>query len=218
MQPVRSSINASIMSPGLAVFILVVIFVVGWFAVGTHYNVRKGHEIMRWLQDGLPLVGEKTTLRWLGSSVVELKIQQSKPPFRQADILVVLEPRDVAPLWAFARLRGRRDLFIFRGVLRTLPRVEIEALDPNSWSTRGLADQVNKDWTPMPVSPPLVAYTPAKVQAASELLERAALNGCPLQRLAIRRTEPNLEVQWHLDPLRKHSARAVFETLQRIAL
>jgi hypothetical protein len=109
-------------------------------------------------------------------------------------------------------------LFIFRGVLRAAPRVEIEALDPNSWSTRGLADQVNKDWTPMPVSPPLVAYTPAKVQAAAELLARAVLNGCPLQRLAIRRTEPNLEVQWHLDPLRKHSARTVFETLQRIAL
>jgi hypothetical protein len=206
------------MSPGLAIFILVVIFVVGWFAVGTHYNVRKGHEVMRWLQDGLPLVGEKTSLRWLGSSVVELKIQQSKPPFRQADVLVVLDPRDVAPLWALARLRGRRDLFIFRGVLRTLPRVEIEAFDPSSWSTRGLADQVDKNWKPLSVSPPLVAYTPANVQAASELLQRALLNGCPLQRLAIRRTEPNLEVQWHLDPLRKHSARVVFETLQRIAL
>ena len=205
------------MSPGLAVFILVVIFVVGWFAVGTHYNVRKGHDVMRWLQDGLPLVGEKTTLRWLGSSVLELKIQQAKPPFRHAEVLVVLEPRDVAPIWGLARLRGRRDLFIFRAVLRTQPRVELEALDPTSWSTHALEDQVkNKQWIPLPVSPPLVAYSPGQLRAASELLDRAVLDDCPLQRLAIRRTEPNLELQWYLDPLRKHSARAVFETLQRI--
>jgi hypothetical protein len=207
----------STMSPGLAVFILVVIFVVGWFAVGTHYNVRKGHDAMRWLQDGLPLVGEKTTLRWLGSSVLELKIQQAKAPFRSAEVLLVLEPRDVAPIWAFARLRGRRDLFIFRGVLRNQPQVELEALDTTSWLARGLADQVNKHWMPLSVSPPLVAYTPANAPAASQLLQRALLNGCPLQRLAIRRMEPHLEVQWHLDSLRKNSARAVFETLQRIS-
>jgi len=206
------------MSPGLSLFILVVLFVVGWFAVGTHYNVRKGHAAMRWLQEGLPLVGEKTTLRWLGSSVMELKIQQAKPPFRQAEILLVFEPRDVAPIWAMSRLRGRRDLFIFRGALRSRPSVELEARDTTAWPTRGFSDQVkNNHWTPLTVPPPLVAYARAKVPAASELLERAALDGCPVQLLMIRDTEPNFEVQWRLDPLRKNPARTVFETLQRIA-
>jgi hypothetical protein len=205
------------MSPGLSLFILAVLFVVGWFAVGTHYNVRKGHAVMRWLQEGLPLVGEKTTLRWLGSSVLELKIQQAKPPFRNAEIVLVFEPRDVAPIWAMARLRGRRDLFIFRGVLRGRPSVELEAMDTMAWPTRGFSDHVKNNWRPLTVPPPLVAYTPAKVGTASELLERAALDGCPLQLLMIRDTEPNLELQWRLDPLRKHPARAVFETLQHIA-
>jgi hypothetical protein len=207
------------MSPGLIVFILVVLFVVGWFAAGTHYNVRKGDSVMRWLQDGLPLIGEKTNLQWLGSSVLELKIQLAKPPFRDAKVLVVLEPRDVAPVWGLARLRGRRDLFIFRGSLRGQPRAELEALDAASWSTRGLADQVKNDprWTPLSAPSPLVAYAPGNLPSASEVLDIAQLDGCPLQRLAIRRTQPNVEVQWHLDPLRKHSARAVFETLRRIA-
>ena len=204
------------MSLGLAGFILVVIFIVGWFAAGTHHNVRKGHAVMRWLQDGLPLVGEKTTLRWLGSSVLELKIQQAKPPFRQADVLVVLEPRDVAPLWGLAHLRGRRDLFIFRGVLRTQPQVELEALDTTSWPTHELTDRAKNYWTPLATAPPLIAYAPGNLPAASELLGRAALDACPLQRLIVRRAESNLEVQWRLDPLRKHSARTVFETLQRI--
>lgn len=206
------------MSPSLAVFILVVIFVVAWFAVGTHYNVRKGHAVMRWLQDGLPLVGEKTTLRWLGSSVLELKMQQAKPPFRQAEILVVFEPRDVAPVWAFARVRGRRDLFIFRAILRGRPSIQLEALDTTAWRTREFSEQVkNNHWTPLPVPPPLAAYAAANGPAASELLERAALGDCPVQLLMIRDAEPNFEVQWRLDPLRKHTARAVFEALHRVA-
>ncbi len=57
------------MSAEMAIFVVAVIAIVGWFAVGTHLNVRKGHQFLDWLQGGLPLVGEKTTLRWLGSSV-----------------------------------------------------------------------------------------------------------------------------------------------------
>src|SRR5512135_2424264 len=109
------------MSLPLAIFIVGVLLVVGWFALGTHFNVRKGEDALRWLQGGLPLVGDKTTLRWLGSSVVELKIYQAKPPFREAEVLVVLEPRDVAPLWWIARLRGRRDLLVFRATLDKRP-------------------------------------------------------------------------------------------------
>ena len=206
------------MSPGLSFFILVVLLVVGWFAAGTHYNVRKGHEVMRWLQEGLPGVGERTTLRWLGSSVLELKIQQAKAPFRQAEIVLVFEPRDVAPIWAMARLRGRRDLFIFRGMLRGRPLVELEAIDSTAWPTRGFSNEVkNNQWTPLTVPAPLVAYAPANVPAAYELLQRTALEGCPVQLLMIRAGDPNFELQWRLDPLRKHPARAVFEVLERVA-
>src|SRR5512146_1239903 len=125
------------MSPQLLLSVAVVIFVVGWFAAGTHYNVRKGEQALLWLQQGLPLIGEKTTLRWLGSSVAELKIQQAKAPFRRTEILIVLEPRDVAPLWALARVRGRRDLFVFRGTLLQHPHLELEVRNPKLWALAG---------------------------------------------------------------------------------
>ena len=206
------------MSPSLALFILVVLVVVGWFALGTHYNVRKGHQVMRWLQDGLPLVGEKTNMRWLGSSVVELKIQNAKAPFRNAEILIVLEPRDVAPIWLFSRLRGRRDLFIFRANLRARPSIQLEALDTGAWPPHAFSDRLKKNqWTALTLPAPLVAYAPAKASGASCLLAEATLEGCPLQFLVIREEELNFELHWRLDPLRKHSARLVFETLQRIA-
>ena len=205
------------MSLSLAIFILVVILVVGGFALGTHRNVRRGDDAMRWAQGGLPLVGEKTTLHWLGSSVVQLKIQNAKRPFRDAEVLFVLEPRDIAPLWLLARARGRRDLFIFRSRMHTLPEFEFEAFAPNAWSARGREAQLRRrKWQLVPARDSLVAYSPEPVPAAHQLLDLAALNGCPVLRLSVQRGDPNFEVHWPLAELKKLPASTVFETLRRL--
>ncbi len=200
------------MSLNLVLFVAVVVLVVGWFAAGTHYNVRKGDETMRWLQAGLPLIGEKTTLRWLGSSVVELKIQQAKPPFRDAEVLVVLEPRDVAPVWALSRLRGRRDLFIFRAQLNRQPRTELEAHDPSAWVLARRSNHAS--WNSVPAPVPLLAA--ASRPNAAQVLETLATAGPLPVRLAIQATDPNFEIHWRLDGLRKLQSRAVFEHLRRV--
>jgi len=205
------------MSPNLALFILVVLIVVGGFALGTHRNVRRGDDAMRWAQGGLPLVGEKTTLRWLGSSVVQLRIQNAKRPFREAEVLFVLEPRDIAPLWLLARARGRRDLFIFRSRMQHLPGFEFEAFEPKAWSARGRETQLrNQKWRPLMVRPPLVAYAPETPASDSRVLELAELSGCPVIRLSIQRNDPNFEVHWPLAELQKLPASTVFETLRRL--
>lgn len=205
------------MSLSLAIFIVVVILVVGGFALGTHRNVRRGHDAMAWVQGGLPLVGEKTTLRWLGSSVVQLKIQNAKRPFREAEVLFVLEPRDIAPLWWLARARGRRDLFIFRSRLHKLPDLEFETLEPTAWSARGREAQLRRQkWHPVPVRDSLVAYAPEPTPAADRLLDLATLPSCPLLRLSVQRADPNFEVHWPLAEVRKLPAATVFETLRNL--
>jgi hypothetical protein len=204
------------MSPSLAIFILVVILVVGGFALGTHRNVRRGHDAMAWAQGGLPLVGEKTTLHWLGSSVLQLKIQNAKRPFREAEILFVLEPRDIAPLWWLARARGRRDLFIFRSRLQKLPELEFEAFAPAAWSARGREAHLRRQkWHPVAAPGSLVAYAP-ETPPSNALLDVATLSGCPLLRFSIQRSDPNFEVHWPLAELQKLPASAVFETLRKI--
>ncbi len=205
------------MSLNLAIFIVVAILVVGGFALGTHRNVRRGHDAMRWAQGGLPLVGEKTTLRWLGSSVVQLKIPNAKRPFREAEVLFVLEPRDVAPLWFLARARGRRDLFIFRSRMHKLPEFEFEAFEPTAWSARGREAQLrSQKWQPVTARDSLVAYAPEALPAANRLLDLAALSGCPLVRLSIQRSDPNFEVHWPLAELKKLPASTVFATLRKL--
>lgn len=125
-------IDPSALLPGLGIALVAVILL--WFAFGTQANIRKGERVMRWLQEGLPLLGPRTTLRWLGSSVAELTIVEPRPPYRAAVLMVVLEPRDLGALWALSRARGRRDFLLFRLVLRRAPRWRADLIDPRSWT------------------------------------------------------------------------------------
>jgi len=206
------------MSPQLSLFILVALLVVGWFALGTHFNVRKGESALRWLQQALPQIGEKTTLRWMGSSAVEMKILEARPPFRTAELVLVLEPRDVPPLWLISRWRGRRDLLIFRAGLRARPAVEMDAFDPRSWSTSGLdAACHQRGWARLPGEGPLVVFLASGAEDVPRILHAAEIPGCPLVRLSVRRGEPKLEVQWELSHLRQHPSSAVLQSVIRIA-
>lgn len=210
------------MSPELArnLFVLVAVFVLGWFAIGTQLNIRKGNHVLRWLQDGLGLVGEKTTLRWLGSSAVELKVQKALGAFRTVEVFVVLEPRDIPFLLWFFRARGRHDLLIIRGQLRAMPRFELEALDTRAWSTRGIEGTVQrKNWIPVGTPPgsSLVAYVQGRVDAASELLALATRSDLPLVRLAIHQNAPHLEAQWRLAGFERLASRRLLEALCHLA-
>ena len=81
---------------------LAVALVMGWFAIGVIFNIRRGESIIRWLRGGLPKIGVRSTFRWLGSSVAEMVIAQARRPFRRLETLVVLSPRDVPRLWFIA--------------------------------------------------------------------------------------------------------------------
>ncbi|HYL22706.1 MAG TPA: hypothetical protein VEU74_13145 [Gemmatimonadales bacterium] len=205
---------------GRAAFIVAALVVLGWFAIGTQVNVRRGHRLLRWLEGGLPLLGEKTTLRWLGSSAVELKVAVAREPLRSAEVFIVLEPRDLPILWWLFRARGRRDLLIVRGELRTTPGVELEALDPRAWSTRGLERTAQRNrWSALsvPSGSPLVAYARGRADLAAALLPLAVVPELALVRLAVHHGTPNLEVQWQLAGLDTLAARRVLEVLHQLA-
>ena len=124
------------MDPTQAILFVVVAVVMGWFAFGVVWNIRRGNAVLKWMQDGLPRLGEKTTLRWMGSSAVELVIAKARQPFRRVELIVVLEPRDVPWFWLMSRAQGRRDMLIVRGQLATAPQFEFDLLSPGSWSER----------------------------------------------------------------------------------
>jgi hypothetical protein len=185
------------------------------FSLGTRRNIRRGNALLVWLQEGLPLLGARTSFRWLGSTAVVLKIERAREPFQQAEVVVVLEPRDVALLWAWARRRGRRDFVILRGWLRQKPRFELEAGDERGWTG---ADRLQKldmaSWTRADWGQVRVAHSPgADPDAARRLWDRLAEASGGLWRLSVRRDHPHLEV--HLVPPDAHdSAERLIEAFR----
>jgi len=202
--------------------IVAMVIIVGWFALGTQANVRAGDRVLKWLRDGLPILGEKTTMHWMGSSVLQLKTAKAKGPFRNTETLFVFEPRDVFFLWLLARLQGRRDLMIFRGTLTAAPGYELEVFDPTGWTTHNTQRDVKKkNWTRADLSNQagLQAYYSgiAGASAARSLTTLATRAGGKLVRLSIHRDLPNVEVHWLLPNLQTVSARELFSNLREIS-
>jgi hypothetical protein len=191
-----------------------------WFAGGTIWNVRKGRELMRWMQAGLPLLGERTTVRWLGSTAVEMAIRKARPPFEQATVVIFLEPRDVPWLWALGRSGGRRDTLIVRGQLRRTPGQEFLALDRRSWSGRDALRRLPAgSWSVRePSSPdPLSAYyaAPAALARGDALLEVARRAGLAVRRLSLHRADPHFQLHVDLPPPSLPAA-AFFEAVRAL--
>jgi hypothetical protein len=184
---------------GPSIVVGLVLFVMLWFALGTQRNIRKGNDLLRWLQTGLPMLGRKTTLRWLGSSAVELGIATAELPFRDATVVVVLEPRDVSLLWAYARSRGRRDFIIVRANLRRAPRFSMDVGDPRGWT--GRPDAAEQDWRTVDWPDGCVALVgpggadETTVRSAWDRLGKASAG---VWRLTVQPVVPHLEV--HLRP------------------
>jgi hypothetical protein len=198
--------------PALGIALLALVLL--WFALGTGLNVRRGNRILQWLQDGLPSLGPRATLRWLGSSVAVLGIVDPAPPFNAAEILVVLEPRDLGALWAIARARGRRDFIILRLGLIRRPMFSADLIDPSTWTAHDgrTADDLGTRITTVQVGSRTTLELrddgdPSADRLAAEW-EAFEAAGTRLWRLSVRPTNPHLEIHVGAPPLdRSGSAR-----------
>ncbi len=185
---------------------IAVAFVTGWFALGSIWNVRKGNAVLKWMRGGLPLVGERTTVRWLGTTSVEMVMGQAKNPFDQVTLVIFLEPRDVPWIWGPSRLRGRRDTLIFRARLGETPIVDLEAFDPTSWSGRDARSRTTSErWTVREPERggdlPVYYKLEGGKAVADAILGLARAAGMTVRRLSVRRAEPHLQLHVDLPPL-----------------
>lgn len=196
------------------------LIVMGAFGIGTLVNIRKGDQMLKWLRGGMPIVGERATMRWLGSSVVEVKVTKSHAPFRTAETLVVLEPRDVLILWAWTRWQGRRDLMIFRSQLNSAPKFELEILNPRGWTThRTERDVKKKNWRSITMADtPLHIYQSGDERVdVQRLIDLASPEGSQLVRVSVHRSVPNLEVHWLMPKVNQDNAQTWFTNLKKLA-
>jgi hypothetical protein len=207
--------------PGLLIALLAVVMV--WFTIGTQRNISRGNRLLRWLSDGLPALGPRTTLRWLGSSVAELRISHPRHPYREAVVMVVLEPRDLGALWALARRRGRRDFLLLRLSLVRAPTIRADLVAKAAW-TAGHARRDEPE-------PELREAWTDDVGEAVELRHdgRADLDSLRAHwtrlgrltggawRISIRPTVPHLEIHLLAPDPERHHARALLDEVATLA-
>lgn len=201
---------------GPALLIVLLLLVMGWFTLGTQRNISRGNRLLAWLQDGLPALGPRTTLRWLGSSVAELRIAEARSPYREAVVMVVLEPRDLGALWAMSRARGRRDFIVLRLSLIRAPRWEADLVDPTAWT----AGHQRPDDSDLDVREPWTDASGRAISVAddgrADLValrthwDRLAQESGGAWRISVRSTVPHLEVHLLPPDLELASARRLF--------
>jgi hypothetical protein len=203
------------------VIILVAIFM-GWFAIGMIYNLRRGDALLKWMQDGLPSIGQKTTFRWLGTSVAELVIAHAKKPFRRLETLLFFKPRDVFWMTIAAHFQGREDIVIFRAHLNTAPVTDLELVDPKTWSGRDFQRRNrHRNWESTTYQGLQLMAPAGLLDLATATLDRLAI---PMQKLSSRyarfglhRSAPNLELHVPLPDHRTADAKQYFEALRELA-
>ncbi len=207
---------------GQTLLIAAIIIVLGWFALGLTWNLRKGNALLRWMQAGLPQLGERTTMRWLGSSALELVIGQARSPFKQVTLLAVLEPRDIPWLWLMSYFQHRRrDVLIVRAQLQTAPTYEFDLIAPDAWNeTKQAGQREERRWTIEPLDD-LNFSAPSTTRSLSRA---SAVNAMPLARrmqprvwrLSARRNETQLELHLPLPNLRQTRAQDFFAALREL--
>jgi len=204
------------------ILVIVVIVVMGWFAIGLIFNLRRGDAVLKWMQAGLPDIGPRTTFRWLGTSVAELVIAKAKNPFRRLETLLVLAPRDVFWMMIVSAFQGRRDTLIFRAVLNSPPFLDLELADPKSWSGRTALGQVAaRGWESKPYQGLQLMAPRGFLDMATTTLDRLAI---PIQklsprysRLSLRKNTPNLEIHIPFPDTRTIDAVQYFGALRNLA-
>ena len=204
------------------ILVIAVIIIMGWFAFGVIYNLRRGDALLKWMQNGLPGIGQKTTFRWLGTSVAELVIAHAKKPFRRLETLLVFKPRDVFWMTILSYFQGRDDIVIFRAQLTTAPITDLELVDPKTWSGRDTLKQfTDRKWESKTYQSLQLLAPAGLLDLAIQTLDRLAL---PMQKLSaryarfsLRRDTPNLELHVPFPAFRTLDARQYFEALRELA-
>lgn len=201
-----------------AIVIAAVAVFMGWFAVGMIYNLRRGDKLLKWMQDGLPLIGQRTTFRWLGSSVAEMAIAKAKRPFHRMDVLLVLKPRDVFWMTITALVQRRDDILIFRAALAAPPLLDLELADPKTWTGRDALNKAAKrNWEATDYHGLRLMAPKGLIGLAAETVDRLTL---PMQslspryvRFSLRKTAPNMEIHLPFPNPNETDAKAYFQSL-----
>jgi hypothetical protein len=172
-----------------------------WFVAGHLSNGRKVRKVSRAAEAALTKYGRVSGIRRLGNSGAQFIVERAEIPFRQIEMVFLLEGRENPLLWFFERIRGRRDELVLRANLRTAPAQEISLAESQDreFKARILGEHEKPyEWIAAPTGLEM-ARRGAKDAAMVERLKRFLEDsGLAVRRLSIQSKEPHLTVRVRL--------------------
>jgi len=206
------------MEPGVVAIIGLCVFLALWYGGGHLYNRRRGQHLFRWLEMGLDVLGGEREAGWIGSpaSGARVNVVHAAPPFRRLEITLLLENREILPLWLFDRLLGKRDGLIIKSTLRSPRRGEVAVVSAKGRTAQGLRREQEQPWTWQEGPHGLaIAYRGAGARRQVAGLESwLETYGAHLHRFSWRKTDPHVQLQMTVGGLLATSSEIFLADLQ----
>jgi len=179
-----------------------------WYVGASIYNRRRGLTLARWLQVGLRSLGGKADYKWIGSAGSGLRASATDlaKPLKRLDAALLLETRELLPLWLFQRVTGRRDQLILRCALRRGVQAWLAAAPhvstPEGWSAAQVTSALQ-----------LTSSGTAADQLAATLRPFLEQYSPALRSFSYRPDEPQIVLALNLAGVETEPAEEMFQTL-----
>ncbi len=176
--------------PGFVAVIVLTMLLAAGFVYGAIRNRRLLELYLHALRPIILRHARKASARRLGTSGYRVIATDVRPPFRQIDALIYVQPREILPYWLFNRLRGRGDRVYLQVSLRRSPRLALQA------GRLGRQSADISSWQEIPSSPwPVPLYATSDLDADTRnRLEKLAALLPNLEHLSVRQTSPHVSL------------------------
>jgi len=206
------------MDPGVIAVIGLCVFLALWYGGGYLYNRRRGQRLFRWLEIGLDVLGGERESGWIGSpaSGARINVIHAAPPFRRLEITLLLENREILPLWLLDHLRGKRDWLIIKSTLRSPRRGEVEIVPAKGRAAQDLRREQGQPWTRQegPYGLTIAGRGSGAQQLVAGLRPWLETYGAHLSRFSWRKHDPHVQLQMKVAGLLSMSGETFLEHLQ----
>lgn len=206
---------------GFPLFLALTFGFAAWFGVGSYVNRQRIGRVANWVRDGVRPYAGRATIRTIGTNAFTISVEDSKPPFRELHVTVLLESREMPFVWLWNRIRKHTDLIYFRADLQRTPYRPLEiyldssVLAPDSRRAirdAGIPTQ-RLEGTDLLWG---VAGREAQ-QLTHKLLTLLSEDLGYLERLSVSRTSPHLALGLKLGPYASGRPHDLFQKVVRVA-
>jgi len=206
------------METGVIAVIGLCVLLALWYGGGHLVNRSRGQRLFRWLEAGLDVLGGVRESGWIGSPAAGARVNviHANSPFRRLEITLLLENREMLPLWLFGHLRGRRDGLIIKATLRSPRRGEVEVVPATGQTVRDLHQEQERPWTWQqgPCGLAIAHRGSGAGPQVAGLEPWVEAYGAHLQRFSWRKADPHIQLQVNVAGLLTTSSESFLADLQ----